>query len=326
MGSGPPLSGSADERDVILVVDADDGIARYIEANLRDHGFEVERAADGITALEMIAARRPSLVLTELDLPYLDGLDIIRRVRADALLSALPVIVVTARGMSIDRVAGLSTGADDFLVKPFDTAELVVRVVNTLRRNKEFREVSPLTELPGNSRILREVAERVRLGADYAVSYIDMDRFKAVNDAYGFGRGDEFIQALSLCLRSVVNRVGGPTVFLGHVGGDDFVLVSTPDQVTSLTQLVIRDFERVAATLYDPLDAQRGFVELVNRRGEVLKVNLVSLSIGVALSTQRAFNDPRQVVAVASEMKSVAKKHSGSFVAVDRRADAVSPM
>jgi len=74
------------------------------------------------------------------------------------------------------------------------------------------------------------------------------------------------------------------------------------------------------------LDAQRGFVELVNRRGEVLKVNLVSLSVGVALSTQRAFTEPRQVVAVASEMKSVAKKHSGSFVAVDRRADAVSPV
>ena len=100
--------------------------------------------------------------------------------------------------------SGLTAGADDYLVKPFDTLELVARVRSTLRRNQEFREVSPLTGLPGNSRILREIADRVRAGADFAVCHVDIDRFKAVNDVYGFARGDEFITALARELHRAV--------------------------------------------------------------------------------------------------------------------------
>lgn len=313
----------APEPDRILIVDQDEGIANFVRLNLEERGFRVTYLTDGAEALDLIKAEAPALVLTDLDLPGLDGLELIRRLRADPLLSALPLIVLTGRGMSIDKVAGFSAGADDYIVKPFDTLELIARVTNTLRRNKEFREVSPLTELPGNTRILREISERVRLGQDYAVSYLDIDRFKAVNDVYGFGRGDEFIQALAKVLRRAVAAIGDPPVFLGHVGGDDFILICTPEQLSALTKYAVVDFERTSAAMYDPLDALRGYVEIVNRRGEVMKVSLVSLSIGVAMSTQRRFTDPREVVAVASEMKSVAKKQFGSYVAVDRRADGV---
>jgi diguanylate cyclase (GGDEF)-like protein len=316
-----PLVAAAPDR--ILIVDRDAGIANFVKLNLEERGFVVQHVADGAAALQMIRTDAPALVLTDLDLPGLDGLEMIRRLRADPMLSALPLIILTGRGMSIDKVAGFSAGADDYVVKPFDTLELVARVTNTLRRNKEFREVSPLTELPGNTRILREISERVRLGYQFAVSYIDIDRFKAVNDVYGFGRGDEFIQALAKCLRRAVAAIGDPPVFLGHVGGDDFILICSPEQLSPLTKFAVMDFERTSAAMYDPPDALRGYVEIVNRRGEVLKVSLVSLSIGVAMSTQRRFTDPREVVAVASEMKSVAKKHFGSYVAVDRRADGV---
>jgi PleD family two-component response regulator len=311
----------ADDRpDVILVVDDDADIARFVEFNLRLHGFEVIHAADGEEALEAIERRRPDLAVVDLMMPRIDGLELTRRLRANPLTSALPVIMLTAKGMTVDKVHGLAAGADDYVVKPFDTAELVARVSSTLRRNKEFREVSPLTGLPGNSRIRKEIGDRVRSGDDYAVGYIDIDRFKSVNDVYGFVRGDGFITALARSLHEAVVAVGHPPAFLGHVGGDDFVIVCRPDQIRPLTSLAVPAFENAADTLYDPGDRERGFVELKDRRGNVRKAALVTLSIGVALSDAgRRITDPLHAIAIASGMKTVAKGQPGSYVAHDRR-------
>ncbi|MEU3454381.1 response regulator [Micromonospora sp. NPDC006766] len=306
--------------DIVLVVDDDEDIARFVEFNLRLHGFEVLHAGDGQEALEVIERQRPDLAVVDLMMPRIDGLELTRRLRANPLTSALPVIMLTAKGMTVDKVNGLSAGADDYLVKPFDTAELIARVSSTLRRNKEFREVSPLTGLPGNSRIRREINDRVRAGTDYAVGYIDIDRFKSVNDRYGFVRGDEFISALARSLHRAVVSIGLPPAFLGHVGGDDFVIVCTPEQVRPLTFRAVEDFEKAADALYDPVDRERGFVELKDRRGNIRRAALVTLSIGVSLSDAgKRFTDPLEAIAVASEMKTVAKSQPGSYVAVDRR-------
>jgi diguanylate cyclase (GGDEF)-like protein len=316
------LAREPEERpDVILVVDDDEDIASFVEFNLKVHGYEVVKARDGQDALEVIENRRPDLAVVDWMMPNMDGVELTRRLRAEPLTSALPVIMLTARSMTVDKVVGLTAGVDDYLVKPFDTAELIARVSSTLRRNKEFREVSPLTGLPGNARVRREIVDRMRAGGDYSVGYIDIDRFKSVNDVYGFDRGDEFITALARSLHRAVATSGNPPVFLGHIGGDDFVFICTPDQVLPLTKRAVTDFEQSADALYDPQDAARGYIEVPDRRGNKQRAHLVTLSIGVAESKEggRRFTDPRVVVAVASEMKKVAKSQPGSYVAIDRR-------
>ncbi|RZU48937.1 response regulator receiver modulated diguanylate cyclase [Krasilnikovia cinnamomea] len=307
--------------DLILVVDDDEDIAGFVAFNLELHGFEVVRARDGREALEVVESRRPDLAVVDWMMPNMDGVELTRRLRAEPLTSALPVIMLTARGMTVDKVVGLTAGVDDYLIKPFDTAELIARVSSTLRRTKEFREVSPLTGLPGNARVRREIADRIRSGADYAVGYIDIDRFKSVNDVYGFDRGDEFITALARSLHRAVAASDPPSIFLGHIGGDDFIFICTPDQVLPLTKRAVTDFEAAADRLYDPEDARRGYIEVPDRRGNKQRAALITLSIGVAQATAdgRRLSDPRMVVAVASEMKKVAKSQPGSYVAIDRR-------
>ncbi len=304
---------------LLLVVDDDVDIARFVQVNLRLQGYEVILAHEGCTALELIERRLPALAIVDWMMPEIDGLELTRRVRANPMTAAMPIILLTARGVTVDKVVGLGAGCDDYLVKPFDTLELVARVRTTLRRTEEYREVSPLTGLPGNNRILREIADRVRSGSDYAVCYLDIDRFKSVNDAYGFARGDEFIATLARSLHRAAIEVGPPPPFIGHVGGDDFVVICTPEQVRPLTEKAVVDFETASDRLYDPADAARGYLLLTKRNGEVQEANLVNLSIGVALSTNRTYVDPREVVAVASDMKTVAKKRTGSYVALDRR-------
>jgi diguanylate cyclase (GGDEF)-like protein len=169
--------------------------------------------------------------------------------------------------------------------------------------------------------VRREILDRMRSGTDYAVGYVDIDRFKSVNDVYGFERGDEFITALARSMHRAVVAAGLPPSFLGHIGGDDFVIVCHPDQVLPITQQAVVDFEQAADELYDPEHAKRGYIEVPDRRGNLHKAQLVTLSIGVAQSTAtgRKYVDPREVIAVASEMKKVAKGQPGSYIAVDRR-------
>jgi len=308
-----------------MVVDDDIDIARFIEVNLQVHGFDVVVAHDGEQALEMALRQPPDLALVDLMMPKLGGLELTKRLRASPLTTAMPVIMLTAKGLTADKVLGLTAGADDYLVKPFDVSELVARIFATLRRNQEYREISPLTGLPGNTRIQQEISDRLAAGTEFAVGHIDIDRFKSVNDAYGFGRGDEFITALARSLRRAVVEGGLPPAFLGHVGGDDFVIVCDPSQLRPLTEHAVLDFEKTADALYDPDDAARGYVELTDRRGVVQRSNLVTISIGVATSFNRRYADPREVIQVASEMKSEAKKQQGSYVFIDRRSALDTP-
>jgi len=307
--------------DLILVVDDDQDIAGFVEFNLKMHGYDVIRAKDGEDALEIMQDNRPDLAVVDWMMPRMDGVQLTQRLRAEPLTSALPVIMLTAKSMTIDKVVGLTAGVDDYLVKPFDTAELIARVTSTLRRNKEFRETSPLTGLPGNARVRREIADRMKAGGEYSVGYIDIDRFKSVNDVYGFDRGDEFITALARSMHKAVTTIGPPSIFLGHIGGDDFVFICAPDQVLPLTKRTVTDFEQAADQLYDASDAERGYIEVPDRRGNKNRAALVTLSIGVAQATVegRMFTDPRVVIAVASEMKKVAKSQPGSYVAIGRR-------
>ena len=303
----------------VLVVDDDTDIARFIEINLRLEGFDVRVAHDGEQAEQSIDEETPDLVLLDVMMPKVDGVELCRRLRANPATANLPVIMLTAKSLSADKVVGLTAGADDYIIKPFDTLELVARVRSTLRRNAEMRAVSPLTGLPGNHRIEEELADRVVKAQPFAVLYLDLDNFKAFNDAYGFLRGDEVITLLATAARRAVMEAGEPAPFLGHIGGDDFVVVSQPEQAEAIAKRVVEVFDTSAPRLHDPGDSDRGYIEVTDRQGKARRFPIVSVSIGIAMSGNRMFADKREVVDVATEMKKVAKTTVGSSVAIDRR-------
>jgi diguanylate cyclase (GGDEF)-like protein len=302
----------------VLVVDDDRDIARFVELNLSLEGFEVEVAHDGEEAIAKATSYLPDLILLDVMMPVVDGVEVVRRLRAQSSTAAIPVVMLTAKSLSADKVVGLTAGADDYIVKPFDTLELVARVRTTLRRTAEARSVSPLTGLPGNHRIDLEIRDRARQSAHYAVCHFDLDEFKSFNDAYGFLRGDDLLMVLADCLQQAALAAGDPPAFVGHVGGDDFVVVCTPDQSEPLCRRVLAGFDAAVPKAYDAADRERGYLEVTDRRGELRRHRLVSVSVGVASHTS-GDRDHRAVVAAATEMKGVAKAQEGSVVAVDRR-------
>src|SRR5436309_7142784 len=203
----------------VLVVDDDPDVARFVEVNLRSAGYEVTVASNGEEGFDKAVELRPDLVLLDVMMPKLDGFEVAQRLRRDPRTSASSIIMLTATALSSDKVLGLSAGADDYIIKPFDPVELLARVKGTLRRAREMRALSPLTGLPGNIRVQEEIRRRVSEENPFALLYADLDHFKSYNDHYGFVRGDRAIQMVARLCMEMAQEVGGQEVFVGHVGG-----------------------------------------------------------------------------------------------------------
>jgi len=304
----------------VLVVDDSPEIARMVEVILRSAGYGVQVARDGQEAFEMVQKRRPDLILLDVMMPKLDGFQLTRLLRQDPRMSGVSIIILTAKGLSADRLQGLTAGADDYILKPFDAGELIARVRGVLRRTEELKDLSPLTGLPGNIRIEKEIEHRIGAKQGFAVLYADLDHFKAYNDRYGFARGDEVLRMAAKVLEDVALAIGGPGSFAGHVGGDDFVVVTTPDRAQQVAETIIERFDREVPALYDAEDEVRGYLEAEDRQGRVVPFPLVSISIGVSTSEKQGFAHYAEAVALATEMKSFTKRTPGSSWAIDIRA------
>ncbi len=318
-GAAAPAGDEGPRSEVILVVDDDHDIARYIELNLSLEGFTIHVAHDGATAVATAQSLRPDAVLLDVMMPGLDGYEVCRRLRLNARTSHCVIIMLTARTLSADMVLGLTAGADDYIAKPFDPPELVARVRAALRRAKQLRDTSPLTGLPGNSEISRQIEQLVATRTPFGLIHADLDHFKAYNDRYGFLRGDAAIQATADVLCDALAAHPSELSFLGHIGGDDFVLLIEAAQAEALAKEVIRAFDAMAPSLYDPEDAERGWIEIDDRRNNRHQVEIMTISLGVATTLYRPILGVGEASAIATEMKRAAKDDPASAFRIDQR-------
>ena len=302
----------------ILVVDDDPDIARFVEVNLRSAGYEVTVASDGEQALEKAGLLRPDLVLLDVMMPRIDGFEVAHRLRRNPQTANTSIIMLTAKALATDQVLGLTAGADDYIIKPFDPIELLARVKGTLRRAKEMRNLSPLTGLPGNIRIQEEIERMVREDLPFAVVYADLDNFKAYNDQKGFVRGDRLIQATARVVQDAVVEFSADG-FVGHVGGDDFVAVLKPDVAEDVAKRIVETFDAQIHDFYEPEEVAQGFVEVEDRKGVVQRIPLAGISVGIATTDVRSFAHYGEAVSMATEMKQFAKREARSSYAIDRR-------
>ena len=303
----------------VLIADDDPDILTVVQVNFELEGFEVETAVDGEDALQKATANPPHVIVLDIMMPRMDGLTALHRLRSQASTGNIPIILLTARGLPEDRVRGLELGADDYITKPFDINELVARIRAVVRRTQAARDLSPLTGLPGNFKITGEVEERIASGRDFALVHGDLDNFKAFNDHYGFMRGDEVIRFCAKCFNDASDSLGISGSFVGHIGGDDFVAIIPPEVSEPFCKEVIERFDDGVLDLYDTADALRGYIEVIDRRGERFAFPVVSLSLGVASTDVREISTQWEASAIAVEMKEFAKKQPGSTYRIDRR-------
>lgn len=298
----------------------DDPLMRHIvKMALAKDNYEVAEADSGANGLEQAKTNRPHLILLDIMMPDLDGYEVCHRLRSSPTTVNIPIIMLTALGEIGDKVRGMQMGADDYITKPFDPRELRSRVEAHLRRSIRDLSASPLTTLPGNPIIEQVMRARLAAREPLAVLYIDLTNFKSYNDIYGWLQGDEVIKLLSHQILSIVLTLGGKDDFIGHVGGDDFIVISTPDHAEALAQEIIRAFDAQIPQYYNETDRARGYLEVSDRQGNHFQAPIISVAIAIIANDRRELKHPSQVADAAAEIKRYVKSLPGSQYAFDRR-------
>jgi PleD family two-component response regulator len=303
----------------ILVADDEPDLLQIMKETLEREGFEVETAEDGQRALHAIRSRAPDIAVLDVRMPKLDGFGVCQQLRDDPLYEHLPVILLSASGTRDNKVAGLNLGADDFITKPVDVPELLARIRMIIRRSRQGLDASPLTHLPGNVSIESHIDQKLGANAPLAVLYIDINQFKAYNDAYGYDAGDHVLKATAELLIRLTRDGDHAGDFVGHIGGDDFIVISTPQRMESLARRIIAEFDRVSPSFYRETDRKAGKILSTDRQGRIREFPFLSVAIGICHNGHRELSSYAEISQLGAELKKAAKSKAGSAFSLDRR-------
>jgi diguanylate cyclase (GGDEF)-like protein len=302
----------------ILLVD-DDPLMRRVVMTALGETYHVLEAESGQQALDLAINRQPDLIILDVMMPEMDGFEVCHRLRRHPRTQAVPILLLTALGDIKEKIHGMQIGADDYVTKPFDPRELRARVEAHLRRSVRDLQASPLTNLPGNPAIEAVMAARLASREPLAVIYLDLNLFKAYNDRYGWIAGDRVLKMLGQIVVETVLAVGGKDDFVGHVGGDDFVVVTLPSHAEAVAREILRRFDAQIPEHYAPEDRERGWIEVVDRQGRPMQPALMTIVAAIVTNEQRRLFHPLQVAQIAAEVKKRLKTLPGSQHGLDRR-------
>ncbi len=302
----------------ILVVDDEPDIAATIALQFSEEGYQTTAVHSGTEVLQLAREQQFDLILLDLLLPDLDGFTVLGGLRAQPETQLTPIILVSALNSAAEKVRGLQLGADDYITKPFSGAELSARVQAAMRRSEREGGANPSTRLPGNVAIERAITQRIADGQPFAICYADLDHFKAYNDSYGFLRGDAVILRTAQLLMEAVRAHGNPDDFVGHIGGDDFVLITTPDRAAAICEAAIAQFDKTVPLFYDPQARADGYISGVDRQGRATQFPLMTISFAVVSSAWRPFSHPGEVAQRSAEAKKRAKLLPGSVFLIEQ--------
>lgn len=288
----------------------------------RDRGLEVEvvHSAAGVSAL--VNRNVPACIIVD-GSGGPEGKELCAVLKQDPYTAIIPVAFLHEEPEESSVLLALASGADEVLTAAMPEPERVRRLQLMLDRADRDVSVHPTTRLPGTPQIERDMAERIRSGQPFAVCYADLDHFKEFNDRYGYNDGDHVILLLSKILRDVV-KGHSPNGFIGHIGGDDFIFIVPLADMRRCCEDILEVFDELIPYQYTEEDRRTGYFLGKDRRGNMLRIPLMTLSIGVVTNQHRHFEHTARISELASEMKSYAKTLQGSVYAVDRRRDDVA--
>jgi GGDEF domain-containing protein len=238
--------------------------------------------------------------------------------KEDPLFAGVPVLAILDDKHT--SVNWETIQADDYIQRRFIEPDILMKAQLCVLRSERVVEVNPLTRLPGNIAINRQIQNRIDNHHPFAMAYADLDHFKPFNDKYGFSRGDDVLKITGRLILNIVKGNYPQSSFVGHIGGDDFVFITEPSIMEDVCRDLIDAFDHIIPTFYDPEDRQAGFIQSKDREGHVKMFPFLSITMGVVYTDGRRYTHYGEITEIASEMKQFAKRKAGSCYKINRRA------
>ena len=286
----------------LLIVEDDFDISNMLHIYFSGQGYEVDVAPRGSVALEKTRQNLPHLIVLDIMLPDIDGYEVCRKLRTSTRTSHIPVIFLTQKDERSDRLQGLELGADDYITKPFDIEELKLRVQNAIARAERESLTDPRSGLP-SGRLIEDQLRRIIRSDDWALMDIRINHYQPFKEEYGFVAADDVLRFAAMLLNEIVDEKGTPDDFIGHAGGDNFIVITTRDNVSEIRDTVKIRLGEEILTHYNFMDREQGHITTTNDAGEQENVPLMSAGIGVVSASDYQFADIREITEMAAEVR-----------------------
>ncbi len=286
----------------LLVVEDDKDISNILHIYFSGQGFEVDIASRGSTALEKTRHTLPNLIILDIMLPDIDGFEVCRILRTNTRTSHVPVIFLTQKDERSDKLAGLELGADDYVTKPFDIEEVRLRVQRAITRAEQQSLTDPRSGLPAG-RLIEEQLRRIIRQQNWAYMDVRINHFEPFKETYGFVAGDDVVRFTAMLIGEVLDELGTANDFIGHAGGDSFVIITAAEVVSAIKERLKRRFAEAVLSHYNFLDREQGFIRTIDKDGQVEQAPLMKLSIGVVSPSEYQFADIREITELAAEAR-----------------------
>jgi diguanylate cyclase (GGDEF)-like protein len=286
----------------LLVVEDDIDIGNMLKIYFSGMDFDVDVAVRGSDALEKTKQVLPHLIVLDIMLPDIDGYEVCRSLRTSMRTSHIPVIFLTQKDERSDKLQGLELGADDYITKPFDIEELKLRVQGAIRRSERESLTDPRSGLPAG-RLIEEQLRRIIREKDWALLDARVNNFDSFKDVYGFVAGDDVLRFTAMLIGEVVDELGTTSDFIGHAGGDNFVIITNESKAEAMKARLKERFDQEVQTHYNFMDRQQGFVNAPAADGTTVKVPFMTMSVGVVSPSLHSFADIREITELAAEAR-----------------------
>jgi diguanylate cyclase (GGDEF)-like protein len=286
----------------LLVVEDDIDIANMLKIYFTSLQYDVDVANRGRDALDKTKQVLPHLIVLDIMLPDIDGYEVCRNLRTSTRTSHIPVIFLTQKDERSDKLQGLELGADDYITKPFDIEELKLRVQGAIRRSERESLTDPRSGLPAG-RLIEEQLRRIIREKDWALLDVRVNNFEAFKDVYGFVAGDDVVRFAAMMIGEVVDELGTTSDFIGHAGGDNFIIITTNEAAPNIRTRLKDRFASEVQSHYNFIDRQQGFIQAPKAEGGVEKVGFMYLSAGLVSPSLQSFADIREITELAAEAR-----------------------
>ena len=286
----------------LLVVEDDIDIGNMLKIYFSGMDFDVDVAMRGSDALEKTKQVLPHLIVLDIMLPDIDGYEVCRNLRTSMRTSHIPVIFLTQKDERSDKLQGLELGADDYITKPFDIEELKLRVQGAIRRSERESLTDPRSGLPAG-RLIEDQLRRIIRERGWALLDARVNNFEPFKDVYGFVAGDDVLRFTSMLIGEVVDELGTTSDFIGHAGGDNFIIITKEDKAEAIKARLKERFDTEVQTHYNFMDRQQGFVQAPAADGTTVKVPFMTMSVGIVSPSAHSFADIREITELAAEAR-----------------------
>jgi DNA-binding response OmpR family regulator len=271
----------------ILFIDDEPEILKAVKFYLEDEDFEVHVAEEGNKAVQLAETLRPDLIILDVMMPVMDGIQVCRQLRSRSRTRLIPIIFLTARETVEDKIKGLEAGGVDYITKPFNNQELMARIKAHIRRSQEEISSHPVTGLPGAPVVEDEVNRRLQRGEIFTVVFVAMEHFREYREAYGVSRSERLLLFLCKLLEDVLPQLPDDDCFIGQPTYEEFLFICSSDKTAAVCERLIDRFEEEKLEYYMEQHRQSGELTYYDYKGDLIHSPIVSLAVGGVCNTNR---------------------------------------